>query len=770
MVKHVKVWRKTNLEELNDELFYCFKYYLERRGFLMDCTRRQFLKRTGTGLVALAASNTLIDLSGSTIVPAYAFPSKYSNPLYTCCGICTCTCGMKAYTQEGVLMKLEGNPDCQVSRGRLCGKGQAAVEMLYDPDRLKYPLKRTNPEKGKGIDPKWQRISWEEAYDIIAKKLSSAIEKSGAHSILYLGKYAGFNLPKALGTPNIVSHNATCDIMEQHVYSLTMGSNITYDLSKSRYLLAFGYDKPGEGKNIYSRKYTEFLEREGTKAVIVDPRYTSTASKAHEWIPIKPSGDLAFSLAMLNTIIQENLYDKDYVDKFTIGFDEVAEAVKQYTPEWAAKISEVPAETIVRIAREFATIKPAVIPMNKRGVYNIRRQGFALIQTHMIMMAITGNIEVEGGFTLRRTLPVRWIGSKKRRPKSKMKKRIDGAENSAFSSRTKFWGMMQVLPDAILNKKPYPIECMIVYKQGLYSFSNTPKAELAFSKVPFLVNINMIPDEMAMLADIVLPATTFLEDNAVVAPSLVGPNPQITARQAVVKPLYETKTVDEIYEGITAKMGLEDYLPPSGISTLDKRLKPLEITFADLKKMGVFKKEGPFEPKDLTKLNTPSGKLELTWNSMQKHNFPTVPQYRDDYDLSPDGEYTFYITNKRSPLNRHNTTCNISWIHEAYPENKLQMNASRAAKMGIGKDDWVCVESSVGIVTMKVDLIEGIRPDTVCIPHGFGHWSKALSKACGYGTNDGDILPLRSTQEMIKANDPSGNAAECDIMVKVYRA
>ena len=735
----------------------------------MGLTRRRFLKRTGTGLVALAASNALFDLSGS-MVPAYAAPSKYSDPLYTSCGVCSCTCGMKAYTQDGVLLKLEGNPDCQVSGGRLCGKGQAAVDMLYDPDRLKYPLKRTNPVKGQGIDPKWQRISWEEAFEIIAQKLSTAIETSGAHSILYLGKYAGYSLPQALATPNLVTHSTTCDIVEETAYGLTMGTSITQDLSKSKYMLAFGWDMPGKGKNVYSRKYAEFLERQGTKAVVFDPRLSSTAAKAHEWIPIKPAGDLALSLAMLNTIIQENLYDKDYVEKFTIGFDEIAQAVKEYTPEWAAKISDVPAETIVRIAREFATNKPAIIPMHKRGVYNIRRQGFTLIQTHMIMMAITGNIEAEGGFIFKRNFALGSVGPKSNPPAPAMSQRIDGAENSAFSSHAKFLGMMQTLPDAILNNQPYPIECMIVYNQGLFSFSNTPKARYALSKVPFLVNINVLPDEIAMLADIVLPDTTFLEKDAVIVPSLGCPNPQVTARQAVVKPLYETKSVNEIYQGIAAKMGLEDYLPPSGDSVLDARLNPLGITFADLKKMGILKKEEPFQAKDLTKLNTPSGKLELTWNSMQAHNFPTVPRYRDDYDIFPDGEYTFYVTTTRSALNRHNTTSNSSWIHEAYPENKLQMNASKAAEMGIGKDDWVRVKSNVGMITMKVELTEGIRPDTVCIPHGFGHWSTALTKACSHGVNDGDILPLRNIQEMIAANDPSGNLADCDIMVKVYKA
>jgi thiosulfate reductase/polysulfide reductase chain A len=677
---------------------------------------------------------------------------------------------MKAYTQDDILLKLEGNPDCQSSGGRLCGKGQAAIELLYDPDRLKYPLKRTNPEKGHGVDPKWQRISWEEAYDTIAKKLSTAIEKSGAHSIVYLGKTGGYSLPQALGTPNIITHNATCDIVEDIAYNLAAGTSaLIPDLSKCNYVLAFGWDMPGKGKNIYERKFSEFLERQGTKAVIFDPRLSYTASKAHEWVPVKPTGDLAVSLAMLNTIIKENLYDKAYVEKFTIGFEEVAEGVKEYTPEWAAKISEVPAETIVRIAREFATTKPAVIPMYKRGVYNLRRQGFALAQTHLCMMAITGNIEVEGGAIFNRKFTLGTVAPKKTPPVPAMKKRIDGAEGKAFDHHVKSIGMMQVLPDAILSGKPYPIECMIIYNQGMFSFSDTAKAEKALAKVPFLVNINVLPDEMAMMADIVLPETTFLEKSSVVVPKSCY-YPQVTARQPVVKSLYETQSASKMYQGILAKMGLADYLPPSGDPGLDPQLEPLGIKFADLKKMGVFKKEGPFKAKDLTTLKTASGKLELAWESMKEHDYSNVPKDRKDYHLSPDGEYTFYITTTRSPLNRHNTTCNSSWIHEAYPENKLQMNASKAAEMGIGKDDWVRVKSSVGMVTMKVDLTEGIRPDTVCIPHGFGHWSTALTKACSHGVNDGYILPDRTIEEMIAAHDPCGNAADCDIMVKVSKA
>ena len=733
----------------------------------MGLTRRQFLKVAGSGVAAVAG--TSLANSSSPGNKAYAAHPWYSEMKYSTCGFCDSRCGMEAYIQDGVLMKLEGNPDDQSGGGKLCGKGQGAVQFLYDPDRLKYPMKRTNPEKGIGVDPKWQQITWDEAFKTIGDKIKKAQEDSGPQSIMYLGKLRCTDLMKAIGTPNIISHNTTCNITPIIGNISSFGYFYLFpDLEKCNYLLAFGWDMPGKGKNVFERRYADFLERKESKAVIFDPRLSDTAAKADEWIPVRPGADLAVALAMINIIIQEDLYDKDFVEKYTVGFDEVREAVKNYTAEWAEKESDVPASTIIRIAREFATTKPAAIPTHKRGVHVMRREGFDLVHAGHILVAITGNVDIEGGIRFPRQFSLSSIPSKKR-PKTPKGKRIDGADNKKFSSMVKTYGIEQTLPEALLSKKPYPIECAIVCQQSVFSFSDSVRAAEALAAIPFMVDISVQADEMAMLADIVLPESTWLEKDEVITPT-VAYYPQVSVQQKLVKPLYDTKPLEEIKQGIAASLGLEDYLPPFGPKVLDAKLSKIGISFDKLKKLGVYSKDKDFKPKDLTKLSTPSKKIELSWTKMKENGYPTVPQYRDDYVLQPTEEYPFYFATTRSALRRHSYTANISWIAETYPENKLIMNASKASEMGIKDGDWVYIRSRIGTVTMKADLTEGIRSDTVCIPHGFGHWSKFMTKTYQKGANDGDIMPSWNLKEMLAANDPSANAADCDIMVNIKKA
>jgi len=732
----------------------------------MGLTRRQFLKVAGTG-VAAAAGTTLINNNSGT--KAYASEPWYSEMKYTTCGFCDSRCGMKAYIEDGVLMKFEGNPDDQSGGGRLCGKGQGAVQFLYDSDRLKYPMKRTNPQKGIGIDPKWQRISWDEAFDIIGSKINEAKKTSGVQSIMYVGKLRCNDLMKAIGTPNIISHNTTCNITPIIGNISSFGYYYLFpDLEKCNYLLAFGWDMPGKGKNVFERRYTDFLERRGTKAVIFDPRLSNTAAKADEWIPVRPGADIAVALAMINIIIKEDIYDKDFVEKYTVGFDEVAAAVKEYTPEWAEKLSDVSASTITRIAREFAAAKPAVIPIHKRGVHVMRREGFELVHAGHILMAITGNVDVEGGIRFPRQFSLSRVSSKKK-TKTPKGKRVDGADNKKFSSIVKSFGIEQILPEALASNKPYAIECAIVCQQSVFSFSDSRRTAEALAKMPFMVDISVQADEMAMLADIVLPESTWLEKDDIKTPT-VAYYPQVSVQQAVVKPLYDTKPLEEIKKGIASRLELEDYLEPFGEKVLDAKLSKIGISFDELRKMGVYSQKEEFQQRDLANLSTPSKKIELTWSRMKKNGYPTVPTYRDEYVMKPTEEYPFYFTTTRSALRRHSNTANISWIAETEPENKLIMNASRAKKLGIKDGDWVRIKSRVGMITMKVDLTEGIRPDTVCIPHGFGHWSKFMTNAYSKGTNDGEIMPVRNLQEMLEADDPSANAADCDIMVKVEKA
>ncbi len=735
----------------------------------MALTRRQFLKRTGIGVAAATGG---IDLARRAHAPSKAHASTGAVALemkYTTCTICACNCGMRAFVRNGVLVKLEGNPACHTSQGRLCGKGQAGVGFLYDPDRLKHPLVRTNPSKGRGVDPKWRKVGWEEALDIVAIKMREAIDSHGPESILYVGKRRAGDLMAAIGSPNVVTHNSTCNVTSMIGHQESFGSPTTFaDLDHCNYLLSFGWDMPGKGKNFYLKRYADFIDRPGTKTVCFDPRLSYTAAKADEWIPIRPGGDLPVALAMIRLIIKEGLYDRDYVEKYTVGFDAVREAVRNYTPEWAASRSDVPAETITRIAREFAGNGPAAIPVYKRH-YNVRRGNFSLVQASNILVAITGNFERAGGIVLSRGIPLASLRPPRTpNPIDPRVRRIDGSDRPEFASGLLPFGMQQTLPDAILRNDPYEIRFGMINHQSLFSFGDVNRATEAFCKIPFLVNVNVLPDEIAMLADVVLPESTYLETSGIET-SNTRLRGEIKVRQPVVPPLHDTRSFGSIKHALADRLGLSEYMMPIGERALDARLEPLGISFADLKEIGVFSAEGEWKERDKDALSTSSGKIHLTWESMSAHGVAATLGFEDHYESEPNQDYPFYIVTNRSPLHRHNTTRNIGWISEIHSENYLDINTGKARELGIEQGDMVRVSSPHGSVTIRARLTEGIRPDTVCMPHGFGQWSPLLRVAFGQGANDGELLPSFNLREMLDARDPSGNAADNEVFVRVEK-
>ncbi|MGA1796868.1 MAG: molybdopterin-containing oxidoreductase family protein [bacterium] len=735
----------------------------------MELTRRRFLQIMGAGAGTLG----LIPLPAQALQEGASSSQDASGiaTLYTTCGMCASHCAMIASVKDGRLIKLEGNPDDQHGRGRLCGKGNAGISLLYDPDRLKYPLKRTNPEKGVGVDPKWKRISWDEALDTIAAELTTARDQFGARSIAWLGYHVGKDLLRALGSPNDLCHHTKCNSARVIGNMGVFGQRyLAPDLSETRYILGFGWDMPGKAKNVFAGPFAEGIAN-GAKAVIFDPRQSATAAMAAEWIPIRPGTDIAVALAMIHYIIRNELYDKAFVEENVYGFDRLAESVRDKTPKWAALVSDVPAQTIERIAREFATTKPACLPHYKRGVHVMRREGLSLVHAENILCAITGNIEVVGGMFFPRTPRVVRNRPKKEPPELDTYLRIDGAENFPVLNPHPLSGdgLIHTIAEGILNEDPYALKALIVYKQSLFAFSNPNRVAKAFAKVPFVVNINIYPDEMACLADIVLPDRTYLERKELNARNLYAKSPQISVFQPVVEPLYEARELDEIKAGIAERMGIAEYMPEHGEAALNEQLKYLEMTYQELKGMGLLTFRKRFRPQDLTKLPTVSGKIEVYSQLFDQHGYDPLPVFREAWVLTPTKDYPFYFTTTRSPLNFHCTTENIPWIHEMVPENMVWINAAKARELGIKQGHRVRVESMYGQIVLKAFLTEGIRPDTVCVPHGYGHWSKFLTRAAYHGANDGDLMNDIPLQEMIKINDPSANAADSDILVRISK-
>ncbi|MDI3281436.1 MAG: molybdopterin-dependent oxidoreductase [Bacillota bacterium] len=738
----------------------------------MQLTRRNFLKYLGiTAAAASVEAKIVYDFLQEKRTEA---APPVTEIRYGVCGICGMQCALKGKVVDGRLVKLEGNPLDLQSGGALCAKGNAGINLLYDPDRLKYPLLRTNPQRGIGVDPRWKKISWEEALDLAAAKIREARERFGGQSIIWIGKHAGRDLLAALGSPNDLCHQTTCDTVRDLACEVTFGSAFYIpDFAESHYIITFGWDQFGKGKNAWARGLAEALGRGRAKLVVFDPRLSPTASKAHEWIPIRPGTDHAVALAMIHVLISEKLYDQEFVRAYTVGFEQLAEAVRPYTPAWAAELSDVPSETIVRLAREFARAERAVIPLHKREALQVHPNGFALARAVLILLALTGNVEKRGGAILPRAAG---LGSPKPPappPPLPTVARVDEAEQFPLLCPRPLsgHGVYQTIPHNILAERPYPVKVAIVHFQGLLSFPNPDLWVKALRKLDFIININIYPDEMAALSDLVLPEPTYLEKAGVSERSLMALYPQVAVSEPMVKPLYETKGVAAIKAELARRLGLSAYLAPAGKEAIQRQLEPLGVTYEEiLARGGVYTPDPHFRPKDLTQLATPSGKIELYSRKLQEYGYDPLPTHKDAWLLPRPSGDAFYLTTTRSPVHRHAGTQNLRWLYEVAPENYVLINAAAAKRLGIAEGEEVVVESPSGRLTLKAKLTEGIRPDTICIPHGYGHWAPGLHLAAGKGANEGELMASLDADQT-RAFDPvAGSNQDCHLLVRVRRA
>ncbi len=358
-------------------------------------SRRTFLGSSVCGLTALAGLGAAPKLS--FLRSAEKNTPETEGNLYSVCANCVNKCGIKAQIINGRLHKLNPNPHFPKSRAMLCAKGQAGVQVLYDKDRLKHPLIRTGP-RGSG---EFRKATWKEALDYTAEKLGGIKEKYGAGGVLF-SSTEGFQehffreFSAAFGSPNHVRHPSLCLASGNTAFFGVYGKVPSFDVANSRFMILSGANRLEAFITPDTMDLVKVLEEKKAKMIYLDPRYTVTASKADVWIPIKPGTDLAFYLALINVLVTEQIYDKDFVARYTVGFEEVARGVQDYTPEWAEKECEVPAGQIRDIAREFAYHAPRAF------IYKGRRTSWYTNDTQMrqamaIANALIGNWDRPGG-------------------------------------------------------------------------------------------------------------------------------------------------------------------------------------------------------------------------------------------------------------------------------------------------------------------------------------------------------------------------------------
>ena len=744
----------------------------------MKLKRRDFLKSVGGAAGGAVLLPSILDenLKALASEPLETKPIVWEKVLYQSCGVCDNTCGMLAYVKDGRIKWLEGNPaDVLGGDGKICVKGASAMRTLYDPDRLKWPLKRTNPRKGKDEDPGWVRITWEEAFSTIGAKFNEAISQYGPESVLLIvrPKEQDTRLQKAIGTPNQVCHVDTCYITHEVAWMAMVtggGKSWTMDLENAKYLLAFGWDQPGKSMQSHVRGLLEAQDK-GAKLVVFDPRMSLTASRADEWIPIKPGTDLAVVLAMINVIISEELYDKEYVAQYTSGFEKLAEHVKQYTPEWASPISEVPAEDIARIAREFATTKPAIIPIHKRDAAGpLYANSFSLAQAQIIMCALVGAIERPGGHSLDRKPKYRTMDefAPVEYPEMKEKRRVDGQDLFPLANK-KRKGAFAHLAQGILSGQPYKVRVGLAKAYNVLSFPNPDTIVEALKTLDFFVAVDIYPNEMCQLADIVLPDTHFLERDGVETREYHALWPQMLLRQSAGV-LWEEKGWGAIVNGILEAMGKPEF-KVDWKALEEARLQDVGTSMEYLQTHeGIW--EDKKDPVSKTEFSTPSKKIELYSSVLEKEGHEPLPTWHERL-TEPSADYPYYVLTEHLPWFRMGRNSNDPLLAGLRPENFLHMHPDTAAELGVKDGEYVVAESPTGkSLKIRAHVTKGIRRDCVMTEHGFGYWSKELRVAYGKGTCDGDLLLERRIEDTQKtyAYNPAMSSSILDVCVRLRKA
>ena len=545
----------------------------------MIIKRRNFLRGAGISGAAIAVNGPIFN---SLALAETSTASENGNWLPTSCQGCTTWCPAEVFVQNGRAVKVKGNRYSKQNDGFLCAKGHLSLQQLYDPDRVKVPMKRTNPLKSKGVDPKFVPITWDEALNTIADKMMD-LRKNGEPEkfMLMRGRYSYMRdtiyaaLPKVFGSPNGISHSAICAEAEKFGSFFTAGNwgYRDYDLSNTKYALIWGCDPLSSNRMIPAtiKRFGEMLDH-GTIAV-VDPKLHSSAVKAHEWLPIKPGEDGALASAIAHVLLTEGLWNKEFVGDFKDGknlfqagknVDESTFAekeshglvkwwnieLKDKSPAWAAKITLLPEEQILRVARGMGKAAPRVVVWLGPGAAMHVRGSYSAMGIHALS-GLLGSIDHEGGVLATAKIPVKGIPKFSKyqdelaKKHSKMQK-IDQRGYKEFPALKKGKSGGGVVTNnaanALLTEDPYQIKVAIGYMNNFtFSCTGAERWEKAMEKIPFFAHITTNASEMTQYADIVLPSAITQYEKLGFVKTKANRFATATLILPVVKPMWDLK-------------------------------------------------------------------------------------------------------------------------------------------------------------------------------------------------------------------------------------
>jgi thiosulfate reductase / polysulfide reductase chain A len=666
------------------------------------------------------------------------------------CYTCPWQCPTEVYVKDGKIVYHKGNSLSPNNIGSRCAKGMASFHVTQDPDRLKYPMKRVGP-KGSG---EFERISWDEAFTIFADNLTRIKEEHGPEAVVYLWHhdpntvFAGHLLTELYGTPNLYGHTSGCE-QDRRLACLTLFGHVfpMHDFAHSRYVMLWGMNMFGANQGLWeSRALADAMSR-GCKLVVVDPNLTQTAAKADEWIAINPGTDGALALAMCRVIIDENLYDKAFVQDACSGFDGFRDHLnaKGYTAEWAAEICGVDADTIRRLAREFATTPPAMIGLFKGPGYYTN--GADASRAIYMIGVLTGNIDNPGNLHLKDWAP---LGSPVNIPDEAKTAPTKDPLHIAMGYPLAPDLPNSRLPEAVLDGDPYPVKSIIVQSTNtVMSDPDRKRVQEMFRGLEFGVAIELYMSETALECDLVLPETSFHEQAEIRQGMWLGPEAVLC--QPAVAPVGESKPLYDIVKGIAEKMGWGEHFPyEKWEDWAELVMKDMPMSVDELKEKGFWAGDVEYG-RPAKGLDTPSGKIEIYSQNFADNGYDPYPVYTDR-SVMPDDDYPLQLTHSKLSMHCNIVTQNNPYLMEIVGENWVEVQRADAQRYGILDGQMVVVESPKDSITIKAKVIDGIVPGAVSVRHGhgFGHWAMGeVAKGKGAHSN---VLMDRHTGPISGAN------------------
>ena len=709
------------------------------------------------------------------------------------CGPARTHCSTLCYLKDGRWTNVEGNPQAGNNWGRgsrsLCAKGNAAMQVMYSPTRLEYPMKRTG-EKGEG---KFERITWDQAIEEISAKLLEQKEKYGAESygVLSPQYYAvlgslGRRFLNVHGSPNYL-HSAICNSQRMFSNLVTLGGpahaqcnkTMPGQLGKAKLIVNWGYNSENSGINQGNPNGRLNAVEKGAQTIDIRPMRDGLATHSDIWVPVRPGTDCALAMSVLNYIISNDLYDHDFVDNWCDGFDELAASVADCSPEWAEEITGVAAAQIEQISELMGTVKPMAIFCGN-GIGDQQNDGHWAQACIDLIEAITGNIAIEGGSgaaapsapSLIKTNPVDILTD--RLPASEEDEANGWMPGVAklVAPETPRWFQTMVTQESgpttayykgllsILTEEPYPLRCVFAQSSNPLTATRQPKTIIeALKKLELYVVMDTEWNSSCDYADYVLPACVNYESDEQFATKNSKDGTWIGINQKIQEPLGESMSDWDFYCKLADAMGYgDDFWHGDFDECLREQLDGSGFTLEELREKGQIFVErteeftpGEAKVQNYEELfaNLPNGKVQCynSWIGGKPNNLDTgelsgVPVYNGPAESiagTPDiaAEYPLVFSDVHAyRLCNHSYYVNVPYLREMQPEPWFKINPATAQKYGIEDGDWCRVESPHGWVKLVARYFDCIAPDVLMARRGWWEDCQELGLP-GYGCEDG---------------------------------